>query len=105
MVDGFPRAMEQAEAMVKSMKDHQRDYVVVHFVLSKEQAIERMKKRAQIEGRADDTLEAMNTRIETFMQETMPVIEYLESLDKVIHIDASGTIDEVEKAMEQKLAI
>lgn len=80
MVDGFPRAMEQAEFMKKKMEEYKRDFLVIHFELSKDKAIERMKKRASIEGRTDDTEEAMNTRIDAFMNETLPVIKHFEGL-------------------------
>ena len=105
MVDGFPRAMEQAEFVVKKMAEYKRDFIIIHFELSKEKAIERMKKRAQIEGRSDDTIDAMNTRIETFMRETLPVIKHFESLGKVISINADGSIEDVEKEMEEKLGL
>ena len=76
MVDGFPRALEQARYMMQQMELFHRDFVIIHFELTQEKAIERMQKRAAIEGRDDDTLEAMKTRIHNFVQETLPVIEY-----------------------------
>jgi adenylate kinase len=105
MVDGFPRAMEQAEFMKKKMEEHKRDYVVIHFELSKEKAIERMQKRAAIEGRSDDTVEAMKTRIEAFMNETLPVIKHLETLGKVITVNADASIEEVNAELKSKLGL
>lgn len=49
IIDGFPRVMEQADFFIDKMTKLQRDYIVVHFVLSKEKALERMMKRAEIE--------------------------------------------------------
>ena len=80
MVDGFPRSIIQAEFMEQEMQKYGRDFVIVHFELSKEKAIERMMKRAKIEGRVDDNAEAMNTRINAFMEETLPAIKHFESL-------------------------
>lgn len=105
MVDGFPRAMEQVEFMIKDMNEYGRDFIVIHFELSKEKAIERMVKRAQIEGRADDTVEAMHERINEFMTQTMPVIKYLESLGKVITVNADDTIENVQKELKSKLGL
>jgi len=105
MVDGFPRAMEQAEFMKKKMEEYKRDFLIIHFELSKEKAVERMKKRAAIEGRSDDTVEAMNTRIDAFMNETLPVIKHFESLGKVITVNADDTIENVEKELEKKLGL
>ncbi len=105
MVDGFPRAMEQAEFMMKKMEEYKREYIIIHFELSKEKAIERMMKRAEIEGRKDDTVEAMNTRIDAFMNETLPMIKHFESLGKVITVNADGTIEEVQAELRSKLGL
>ena len=105
MVDGFPRAMEQAEFVLKEMEEYGRDFVIIHFELSKEKSIERMTKRAQLEGRADDTIEAMHTRIETFMHETLPVIQRFASLGKVITVNADASIEEVQAELRNKLGL
>ncbi|MEI6118094.1 MAG: nucleoside monophosphate kinase [bacterium] len=105
MVDGFPRAMEQAQFMESKMKEYGRDFVIIHFELSKEKAIERIQKRATIEGRADDTTEAINTRIDAFIQETLPVIKYFEGLGKVISINADDAIEKIEADLRSKLGL
>lgn len=105
MVDGFPRSMTQAEFMKKEMDTYQRDFIIIHFELSKEKAIERMIKRAKIEGRQDDTIEAMNMRIDAFMSETLPMIKYFEEQGKVINISADGTIEDIQKELRNKLGL
>jgi len=105
MVDGFPRAMEQAEFVLKNMAEYKRDFVIIHFELSKEKSLERMMKRAQIENRVDDTIEAMNTRIDLFMNETLPVIQHFESLGKVITVNADASIEEVQAELRSKLGL
>ncbi len=105
LIDWFPRSMSQAEFVVPSIEKYQRDYIVIHLLLSKEKAIERMLKRVEIEGRKDDTIETMNTRITTFMAETLPVIEYFTSLGKVITINGDGTIEEVQAELRNKLGL
>lgn len=105
MVDGFPRSITQAEFMQQEMQKYGRDFVIIHFELSKEKAIERMMKRAQIEGRVDDNAEAMATRIDAFMNETLPAIQYFESLGKVITVNADASIEEVQAELRQKLGL
>lgn len=105
MVDGFPRAMQQAEYMQKQMSEYKRDFLIIHFELSQEKALERMQKRAAIEGRIDDTLEAMQTRISHFMQETLVVIKYFESLGKVITINADASIEDIQAELRSKLGL
>ena len=105
MVDGFPRSMTQAEFMEQEMKRYDRDFVIIHFELSKEKAIERMMKRAQIEGRVDDNAEAMATRIDAFINETLPAIKHFESLGKVITVNADDTIENVQAELRSKLGL
>jgi len=89
IVDGFPRLTEQAEYFSQKMEQMGRDFVVIHLELPKEVALERMIKRAKIEGRTDDTSEAMKQRIDIFINETLKVIKHFEELGKVITIDAN----------------
>jgi adenylate kinase len=91
--------------MEQEMQKYGRDFVIVHFELSKEKAIERMMKRAQIEGRVDDNAEAMATRIDAFMNETLPAIKYFESKGKVITVNADDTIENVQAELKQKLGL
>lgn len=103
MVDGFPRSMTQSIFMEQEMQKYGRDFVIIHFELSKEKAIERMMKRAEIEGRKDDNAEAMATRINAFINETLPAIKHFESLGKVITINADDTIENIQAKLRQKL--
>ncbi|MCX6824355.1 MAG: nucleoside monophosphate kinase [candidate division SR1 bacterium] len=105
MMDGFPRLMEQAEYMIKTMEEYKRDYVIVHFELSKEKALERMQKRAAIEARVDDTPEAMERRLAVFYNETLPVIKHFEDLGKAITVNADASIEEVQAELKSKLGL
>lgn len=105
MTDGFPRLMEQAEYFTKTMGEFGRDYVIIHFELSKEKALERMQKRAATEARKDDTPEAMERRIAIFENETLPVIKHFESLGKVITINADDTIENIQADLRAKLGL
>ncbi len=95
IIDGFPRLFEQAQYFSKKMHDMQRDFIIIHLELDPNIALERMIHRAQIEWRTDDTLESMKERIRIFVQETTKVIQHFESLGKVIHINADGSIEDV----------
>ena len=58
--------------------------------------MERIKGRALKEGRADDASEdIINNRIETYHNQTEPLIAYYTNAGKYHEIDGVGTIDEV----------
>ena len=62
--------------MESMMTKYNRDFVVIHYELSKEEAINRIMIRAQKEGRADDNAESIKVRLSAFENETLPVINY-----------------------------
>ena len=51
-------------------------------------------KRAETSGRSDDNLETIRKRVQTYFDESIPVIDYYKARNKVGHIDALASIDE-----------
>jgi adenylate kinase len=98
ILDGFPRTMAQAEALDALLRDLGRpvDVVFEFQVADRQELIDRMLKRAEIEGRADDTLESIERRLALYDRETAPLVEYYRSHSaNVVGIHADRTIDEV----------
>jgi len=93
MIDWYPRLQEQVDFFIKTMEELQRDYIVIHYYLPKEKAIERLLKRAEIEGRKDDNSKSIETRISIFTHETLVQIKRLEEMWKVITINADNTVE------------
>ena len=56
-----------------------------------------MRERAKIEHRKDDTEKSIRTRLDIYEKETKPVIEYLDALGKVVHINAHQSIESIYK--------
>ncbi len=95
--DGFPRTVEQAEALQTMLGDRSMkiDQMLVLEVNDAE-LMERMKKRAQISGRADDADPAViNNRIEVYRAKTEPVIDFGRKASVYRSIDGVGSIDEI----------
>jgi len=92
VLDGFPRNVRQAGALSTRLGEEAIDTVLVLDV-SEEEIVERLLKRAEIEGRSDDDEPTIRHRLEIFRRETEPIIGYYE--DKVQRVDGVGTIEEV----------
>ena len=106
VLDGFPRTMAQAEALDELLRELGRSLeVVFEFqVPEREELLRRMLKRAEEEGRADDTPEAIQRRWELYERETAPLVEYYRSTrGNVVGIHADRGIDEVFHEIEQSL--
>jgi adenylate kinase len=98
VLDGYPRTMPQAEALDDLLRDLGRDLdVVFEFqVPDRETLLQRMLKRAEEEGRSDDTPEAIRRRLELYEQQTAPLTEYYRSTrGNVVGIHADRPIEQV----------
>ncbi len=105
VVDWYPRVWEQTDYLIPRMEEFKRDFVVIHYYLPREKAIERLLKRAEIEGRKDDNIKSIETRISIFTNETLVQIEKFEKLWKVITINADNTIEWIFQETCEKLWI
>jgi len=102
LFDGIPRDEDQMNAFDKILADSGREFRCVHILLNKDDAVERIKGRAEIEGRADDAdQEKVLRRMDLFSEKTMPVITEYENAGKVIEIDGKGSVEEIYARIKQ----
>ena len=106
VLDGFPRTIVQAEALESMFSDIGRNFSVVFALqIPDEVAFERLRRRAELEGRADDTDEAIRRRLENYHRETEPLIEYYRIRGNLVPIHGARSENEVfaeiQSALEQ----
>ncbi|HET7855111.1 MAG TPA: adenylate kinase [Gaiellaceae bacterium] len=109
ILDGFPRTLPQAEALDEMLADIGRQLSIVFgFQLEDEIGIERMLRRAEVEGRKDDTPEAIAERLRLYHEQTEPLIGHYRAQGNLVGIHAHRTVDEVfselQEALEQTAA-
>jgi len=124
LLDGYPRTVPQAEAMMKFKKID----VALNFVAPDEVIMDRIGGRRTcskcgaiyhiknvpptIEGicdnctgrlvqRADEKPEVIKNRLEVYREKTKPVADYLRRKDMVVEIDANYPIEEIDKIIAQ----
>jgi adenylate kinase len=91
ILDGYPRSVQQAQALDEMLKRHDTKLdAVVEFAVSEAELLERLKAR----GRADDTEEVIHNRMQVYRDETEPLLEYY-SHNNLQTVDAVGALDEV----------
>jgi adenylate kinase len=90
ILDGFPRSVEQAEALrdMLAKRDLKLD-AVLEFRVSEDELLDRLKSR----GRADDTEDVILNRFKVYRDETAPLLDYY--ADELTTVDAIGSLDEV----------
>jgi adenylate kinase len=96
ILDGFPRTMPQAEALDTMLAEIDRPLsVVFELQVPDAVAIARLSKRAEEEGRADDTPEAIATRIDLYHRETEPLVSHYRLLGNLVGIHGNRPENEV----------
>ena len=100
VLDGMPRSSRQAK-MLEPIIEPQ---CVLHlFAKDMDTMVQRMKLRAEKEGRHDDAEESViRRRFEVYLQETTPVLRCYPT-ELVVDIDAIGTIEEVSGRIDRVL--
>ena len=96
IVDGFPRTTAQAKALDELLNEFSVEIAVVPFVdVSQKVLVERLAKRAEIEGRADDNEETIRVRMEVYESETAPLLDYYAKKNLLVKINGEQSIDKV----------
>lgn len=90
ILDGFPRTVEQAEALHDMLERRGLKLdAVVEFRVPEEELVSRLAAR----GRADDTEDVIRNRFRVYRDETAPLLDYYRNELKTV--DAVGSLDEV----------
>ncbi len=95
ILDGFPRTLTQAKKFSNNVDK------VIEVRISDKEALWRLAYRD--DDRDDNTIRAIRTRIETFHKYTIPVLEYYDKQDKLVTIDGTKEIDEVNEEILKNL--
>ncbi len=104
VLDGFPRTFAQAEALEPMLREIGKPLsAVLVLQLPEDVAIERLLRRAELEGRTDDTPETIRTRLDLFRKKTEPLIEWYRIRSNVVPIHGDRTQNEVFAEIEQVL--
>lgn len=94
--DGVVRTIPQAEGMEKILGDLGRRLdAVLFFDVTDAEILDRLEKRRQTDGRADDDPEAVKVRLEAYRKQTAPVLAWYEERGGVIRIPAVGSVEEI----------
>ena len=94
--DGFPRTVAQAGALDSLLEElGTRIDVMLGLEVERQELIDRLLKRGQEQGRADDNLETIENRIKVYEDQTSPVMGYYDSQGKYRGVNGVGSIDDI----------
>jgi adenylate kinase len=123
LLDGYPRTINQAEALTLMLEKNNRKIdVVLNIDVAQEKLLDRLTGRrmcptcgasyhvifnqpkvegkcdkdgAELYQRSDDNEESVSTRLEAYNTQTKPLLEYYEKYDIVSHVNGEGDINDI----------
>ncbi|HEX9303693.1 MAG TPA: adenylate kinase [Thermoanaerobaculia bacterium] len=104
LLDGFPRTIEQAEALDRILEGNGASLDgVIKLLVPEGTLVERLLGRAALEGRSDDRRETVAERLRVYREKTAPLVEHYRGLGLLQEVDGSGSVEEVAGRIDQAL--
>ena len=104
ILDGFPRTPGQAcelDAMLGRLGTPLERCIALS--VDEDEIVRRLLKRAEIEGRSDDSEETVRKRLKVYHAQTEPLIAHYAALGIVRAVDGHAPVDEVAKRIAEAL--
>ena len=104
--DGYPRSISQARNLDLLLNSSNQKIDYIFFLnVNKETIVERIKKRKILEKRADDDIDTILKRYDTYIQTTRPVLDYYSKNSNFHEIDGTMEIDQITNKIEAFLNV
>lgn len=104
LLDGYPRTTAQVRALDEMLAESGQEVdKVLELVVDDEVVVDRLLKRAQVEGRVDDTEEVIRERMALYHRETQPLSSAYDQRGLLVRVDGVGEVDEVARRIVDAL--
>src|SRR5690242_9371509 len=96
LLDGYPRTSAQVVELdaILASRDHAVD-VVLELTVDVDEVVKRLHKRAETEGRPDDTEDVIRHRQDVYVEQTAPLVNVYSDRGLLLKVDGMGEVDEV----------
>lgn len=96
LLDGYPRTSDQVAALDTVLAEHDGELdAVLELTVDEDEVVGRLLRRAEIEGRADDTEEVIRERMAIYHAQTAPLATLYAERGLLVQVDGLGEVDEV----------
>ncbi|WP_286219363.1 adenylate kinase [Paraoerskovia sediminicola] len=96
ILDGYPRNAAQVTELDAILGDLGVSLdAVIELTADRDELLARLARRAELEGREDDTEETIARRLDIYAEQTAPLTSAYASRDLLVQVDGIGAIDEV----------
>ena len=98
LLDGYPRTIDQVNFLDQILsKKSQKIEKVLELTIDIPAVVERLLKRAQEQGRIDDTKEVITKRLEVYAISTAPLLAEYKNRGILVQVNGMGSVSEVEE--------
>jgi len=105
ILDGYPRNAAQVTELDEILAAlGTRLDAVVELTAERDELLARLRNRAQVEGREDDTEEAIARRLDIYAEQTAPLTTAYGERGLLVRVDGIGEIDEITARLTDALA-
>ncbi|EKS02138.1 adenylate kinase [Leptospira mayottensis] len=105
LLDGFPRTVEQADALDALLKNEGKSIdKAINLEVPDGELLKRLLGRAEIEGRADDNEVTIKNRLDNYNKKTLPLLDFYAAQKKLSQVNGVGTLEEVTSLIQKELA-
>jgi adenylate kinase len=104
LLDGYPRTLAQVTELDEMLAAAGTSLdAVLELTVDINEVVQRLLKRAEIDGRADDTEDVIRHRMNVYVQETAPLAAIYGERGLLRHVDGLGEIDTVTERLQAAL--
>ncbi len=105
LLDGYPRNTAQVSALDATLTEAGVTLdVALEITVDPEVVVPRLLKRAEIEGREDDTEPVIRRRLDVYAEETAPISGLYAARGLLVQVDGIGEVDEVTERLLAAIA-
>ena len=105
LLDGYPRTQAQVVELDDMLAAQSTALdAVLELTVDTDEVVKRLLKRAEIDGRADDTEDVIRHRLKIYDEETAPLAALYRSRGLLRQVDGMGEMDAVSERLATVLA-
>ena len=105
LLDGYPRTQAQVAELDEMLSARGRSLdLVLELTVDTDEVVQRLLKRAEIDGRADDTEDVIRHRLKIYDEETAPLAALYQERGLLRQVDGMGEMDAVTERVNTVLA-
>ncbi len=104
VLDGYPRNVAQVDALegMLAQRGVKLD-AVVELTVDRDEVVQRLRRRAELEGRSDDTEDVIRHRQDVYVEQTAPLVDVYRAHGLLVQVDGMGDVDDVTNRLTSAL--